>query len=81
MFPYPKPVSTADENVAPGRSQPMNMVEVGSEHVDQLPKSPSGEQLSVSEKILIESSSERDRISEVKVGQMALCVLQLERSI
>ena len=64
-------LSPADENVAPGHLRSMNVIEVSDNSADQLNKSGSGDQLSVSEKILIESSSERDRISELKVRVLA----------
>lgn len=57
-----------DESLTQRKMRPL--IEVSEEHAAQLSKST--EELTVSERILIESSSEKDRISEVKVYMFRL---------
>lgn len=57
-----------DESLTQRKMRPL--IEVSEEHAAQLSKST--EELTVSERILIESSSEKDRISEVKVYRFRL---------
>ncbi|KAL8603303.1 hypothetical protein ACOMHN_053999 [Nucella lapillus] len=57
-----------DENLAPEQDPSVKVVEVEGEEEDvqALKKMPSDDSITVSEKILLESASEKDRISEVK---------------
>lgn len=53
-----------EENQAPAIRRTKASIQITEDHTEELSKNPEDE-LSVSEKILLESASEKDRVSEV----------------
>ena len=77
-------ISTGDEeNLAPQQTQAVNIIEVseGPSMHTLVKKGPVDDSITISEKILIESASEKDRISEIKVHAMVIQTFSLTTSL